>query len=44
MSNGRFMSCSKIFDLIEEIAITGEWLQNLGMCSVLSAFEQHRIF
>jgi hypothetical protein len=35
-----FTSRSKIFHLYGDVAITGEWLQNLGLCSVLKAFEQ----
>jgi hypothetical protein len=39
-----FMSRSRIFYLYEDITITGEGLQNLGLCSALRAFEQRGIF
>jgi hypothetical protein len=39
-----FMSRSRIFRLYEDITITGEWLQNLCLCSALRAFEQGGIF
>jgi hypothetical protein len=35
-----FMSRSRIFHLYGDVTITGEGLQNLGLCSVLRAFEQ----
>jgi hypothetical protein len=35
-----FMSHSRIFHLYGDITITGEGLQNLGLCSVLRVFEQ----
>jgi hypothetical protein len=38
------MSCSRIFHLYEDVAITVEGLQNLGLCSALMAFEQEGIF
>jgi hypothetical protein len=35
----------KIFSLTDgDITITGEGLQNLGLCSALMAFEQGRIY
>jgi hypothetical protein len=39
-----FTSCSRIFQLYGDITITGEGLQNLGLCSALKAFEQGGIF
>jgi hypothetical protein len=39
-----FTSCSRIFHLYGDVTITGERLQNLGLCSVLKAFEQGGIF
>jgi hypothetical protein len=39
-----FMSRSRIFHLYGNITIEGERLQNLGLCSVLRAFEQEGIF
>ena len=38
-----FMSRSRIFHLYGDVTITGEGLQNLGLCSALRAFEQGRI-
>jgi hypothetical protein len=38
------MSCSRIFQLYEEVTIAGEGLQNLGLCSALRAFDQGGIF
>ena len=37
-------SRSRIFHLYGDVTITGEGLQNLGLCSALSAFEQGGIF
>jgi hypothetical protein len=34
-----FMSCSRIVHLFGDVTITGEGLQNLGLCSALRAFE-----
>jgi hypothetical protein len=34
----------RIFHLYGDVTIAGEGLQNLGLCSVLMAFEQGRIF
>jgi hypothetical protein len=39
-----FMTRSKIFLLYGDVTIAGEGLQNLGLCSVLRAFEQGGIF
>jgi hypothetical protein len=39
----RFTSHSKIFPLYEDVTITGEGMQNLGLCSTLRAFEQGEI-
>jgi hypothetical protein len=39
-----FTSRSRIFHLYGDITITGERLQNLGLCSALRAFEQRGIF
>jgi hypothetical protein len=39
-----FMSSSRIFHLYWDIIITGEGLQNLGLCSALRAFEDDEIF
>jgi hypothetical protein len=39
-----FTSCSRIFHLYGDVAIAGEGLQNLGLCSALRAFEQGGIF
>jgi hypothetical protein len=39
-----FTSRSRIFHLYGDITITGEGLQNLGLCSALRAFEQGKIF
>jgi hypothetical protein len=39
-----FMSRSRIFHLHGDVTIAGEGLQNLGLCSVLTAFEQGGIF
>jgi hypothetical protein len=39
-----FTSCSRIFHLYGDVTIAGEGLQNLGLCSALSAFEQGGIF
>jgi hypothetical protein len=39
-----FTSRSRIFHLYGDVTITGEWLQNLGLCSALMAFEQGVIF
>jgi hypothetical protein len=39
-----FTSRSRIFHLYGDVTITGEGLQNLGLCSVLKAFEQGGIF
>jgi hypothetical protein len=39
-----FMSCSRIFHLYGYVNISGEGLQNLGLCSALRAFEQGGIF
>jgi hypothetical protein len=38
------MTHSRIFHLYGDITITGERLQNLGVCLVLRAFEQGGIF
>jgi hypothetical protein len=35
---------SRIFYLYDDVSIAGEGLQNLGLCSVLRAFEQGGIF
>ena len=37
-------SRSRIFHLYGNVTITGEGLQNLGLCSALRAFEQGGIF
>jgi hypothetical protein len=42
--NYHFTSRSRFFLLNEAVTITGEGLQNLGLCSALSAFEQGGIF
>ena len=39
-----FTSRSRIFHLYGDVTITGEGLQNLGLCSALRAFEQGGIF
>jgi hypothetical protein len=39
-----FTSRSRIFHLYGDVTIAGEGLQNLGLCSVLKAFEQEVIF
>jgi hypothetical protein len=39
-----FTSRSRIFPLYGDVTIAGEGLQNLGLCSVLKAFEQGAIF
>jgi hypothetical protein len=39
-----FTSHSRIFHLYGDVTITGEGLQNLGLCSALRAFEQGGIF
>jgi hypothetical protein len=39
-----FTSRSRIFHLYGDVTITGEGLQNLGLCSALRAFEQRGIF
>jgi hypothetical protein len=39
-----FTSRSRVFHLYGDVTITGEGLQNLGLCSVLRAFEQGGIF
>jgi hypothetical protein len=39
-----FMSLSRIFHLCEDITITDEGLQNLGLCSALRVFEKGGIF
>jgi hypothetical protein len=39
-----FTSCSRIFHLYGDVTITGDRLQNLGLCSALWAFEQAGIF
>jgi hypothetical protein len=39
-----FTSRSKIFHLYRDITITGEGLQNLGLCSAFRAFDQGGIF
>jgi hypothetical protein len=39
-----FTSRSRIFHLYGDITITGEGLQNLGLCSALRSFEQGGIF
>jgi hypothetical protein len=39
-----FTSRSRIFHLYGDVTITGEGLQNLGLCSALRAFEQGEIF
>jgi hypothetical protein len=39
-----FTSRSRIFHLYGDVTITGEGLQNLGLCSELRAFEQGGIF
>jgi hypothetical protein len=38
------MSRSRIFHLYGDVTITGEELQNLVLCSALTAFEQGGIF
>jgi hypothetical protein len=35
---------SRIFNLYGDVTITGEGLQNLGLCSALRAFEHGGIF
>jgi hypothetical protein len=37
-------SRSRIFHLYADVTITGEGLQNFGLCSALKAFEQEGIF
>jgi hypothetical protein len=44
MINYCFTSRSTIFHLYGDVTITGEGLQNLGLCSALRAFEQGGIF
>jgi hypothetical protein len=39
-----FTSRSRISHLHEDVTIAGEGLQNLGLCSVLRAFEQEGTF
>jgi hypothetical protein len=39
-----FTSRSRIFHLYEDVTIAGEGLQNVGLCSVLGAFERGGIF
>jgi hypothetical protein len=39
-----FMSRSRIFHVYEDVIITGEGQQNLGLHSALRAFEQGGIF
>ena len=39
-----FTPSSRIFHLYGDVTITGEGLQNLGLCSALRAFEQGGIF
>ena len=39
-----FTSRLRIFHLYGDVTITGEGLQNLGLCSALRAFEQGGIF
>jgi hypothetical protein len=39
-----FTSRSRIFHLYGDVTTVGEGLQNLGLCSVLRAFEQGGIF
>jgi hypothetical protein len=39
-----FTSRLRIFHLYGEVTITGEGIQNLGLCSALRAFEQEEIF
>jgi hypothetical protein len=39
-----FTSRSRVFHLYGDVTIAGEGLQNLGLCSVLRAFEQGGIF
>jgi hypothetical protein len=39
-----FTSRSRIFHLYGDVTITGEGLQNLGLCLALRAFEQGGIF
>jgi hypothetical protein len=39
-----FTSCSRIFHFYGDVTITGEGLQNLGLCSALRAFVQGGIF
>jgi hypothetical protein len=39
-----FTPRSRIFHLYEDVTITGEGLQNLGLCLALSVFEQGGIF
>jgi hypothetical protein len=39
-----FTSRSRIFHLYGDVTITGEGLQNLGLCSALRAFEQRGIY
>jgi hypothetical protein len=39
-----FASRSRVFHLYGDVTIAGEVQQNLGLCSVLKAFEQGGIF
>jgi hypothetical protein len=39
-----FTPRSRIFRFYGEVTITGEGLQNLGLCSALRAFEQGGVF
>jgi hypothetical protein len=39
-----FTSLSRIFHLYGDVTITGEGLQNLGLCLALRTFEQGGIF
>jgi hypothetical protein len=39
-----FTSRSRIVHLYRDVTITGEWLQNLDLCSALKAFEQGESF
>jgi hypothetical protein len=35
-----YVPLKKIFQLYENVTVTGKGLQNLGLCSALRAFEQ----
>jgi hypothetical protein len=39
-----FTSRSRLFHFYGDVTITGDGLQNLGLCSALRAFEQGGIF